>query len=262
MEENIDNNVSVLAMLDNQSSTYKQNVLPDYNHSNGMKSEETETNETGKHNIIWTRNATLLLLNLYESKIHMIDNPKRKSKMWMSMAEELKALNIEVTPDQVRWKINALTKKYKDCIENGQGNLTFKYFNEMHQILGQYNDDNETYRLASGVTQCDRRQSNKNTILSCSPYHKMRTERKAKVELDKQWLDYLKRQEEQKELRDQRYERSLRLRQEELELRKKELEIKESLALKKLQLKEKMQEEILKIEREKCALLRTFLNPQ
>ncbi|XP_013182301.1 PREDICTED: uncharacterized protein LOC106128449 [Papilio xuthus] len=262
MEDNIDSNVTVLAMLDNQSATYKQNVIPEYNHSNGMKSEETDTNETGKHNIIWTRNATLLLLNLYESKIHMIDNPKRKSKMWISMAEELKALNIEVTPDQVRWKINALTKKYKDSIENGQGNLTFKYFNEMHQILGQYNDDNETYRLASGVAQCDRGQSNKNTILSCSPYHKIRTERKAKVELDKQWLDYLKRQEEQKELRDQRYERSLRLKQEELELRKKELEIKESLALKKLQLKEKMQEEILKIEREKCALLRAFLHPQ
>ncbi|XP_013146213.1 PREDICTED: uncharacterized protein LOC106109308 [Papilio polytes] len=255
MEDNIDNSVTVLAMLDNQTSTYKQNIIPDYNHSNGMKSEETETNETSKHNIIWTRNATLLLLNLYETKIHMIDNPKRKSKMWLSMAEELKALNIEVTPDQVRWKINALTKKYKDCIENGQGNLTFKYFNEMHQILGQYHDDNDTYRLSSGVTQ-----NNKSSML-CSPYHKIRTERKAKVELDKQWLDYLKRQEEQKELRDQRYERSLRLRQEELELRKRELEIKESLALKKLQLKEKMQEEVLKIEREKCALLRAFLNP-
>lgn len=31
----------------------------------------------------------------------MIDNPKRKSKMWLSMAEELKALNIEVTDNLV-----------------------------------------------------------------------------------------------------------------------------------------------------------------
>lgn len=164
----------------------------------------------------------------------------------------------------MRWKINALTKKYKDCIENGQGNLAFKYFNEMHQILGRYNDDNGVYRLASGIIQeCDKSQPQKKIIFSGeTPYRKLRAERRAKIELDKQWLEYLKRQEEQKQLREERYERSLRLREEELALRKKELEIKESLTLRKLQLREKKQEEILKIEREKCELLRKFLQEQ
>lgn len=37
-----------------------------------------------------------MLLGLYETKMHMLDNPKKKSKMWSSMAEELKALNVEV----------------------------------------------------------------------------------------------------------------------------------------------------------------------
>lgn len=37
-----------------------------------------------------------MLLNLYETKIHMLDNPKKKSKMWISIAEELKSLNVEV----------------------------------------------------------------------------------------------------------------------------------------------------------------------
>lgn len=37
-----------------------------------------------------------MLLSLYETKMHMLDNPKKKSKMWMSMAEELKSLNVEV----------------------------------------------------------------------------------------------------------------------------------------------------------------------
>ncbi|XP_068629533.1 reticulocyte-binding protein homolog 2a-like [Battus philenor] len=264
MVENIDNNASVLAMLDNQSSTpYKQNmIITDYSQPHAMKSEDTEGNETNKQNVIWTKDATLLLLNLYETKMHLLDNPKKKSKMWISMAEELKSLNIEVTPDQVRWKINALTKKYKDCIESGQGNMAFKYFNEMHQILGRYNDDNEIYKLASGVSHdCEKVKVKKNIIFSNStPHRKLRAERRAKVELDKQWLEYLKRQEDQKQIRDQRYERSLRLKEEELALRKKELEMKESFALKKLQLREKKQEEILMIEREKCALLRKFLN--
>lgn len=173
----------------------------------------------------------------------------------------------QVTPDQVRWKINALTKKYKDCVDNGQGTIAFKYFNEMHQILGRYNEDSGTYRLASGVIQNqeidkDNSANRKIPYKNCTPFRKLRAERRAKVELDKQWIDYIKRQEEQKQVRDERYERSLRLREEELQLKKKELEIKQSIALRKLQLKEKRQEEILKIEREKCALLRKLLNEQ
>ncbi|CAB3251808.1 unnamed protein product [Arctia plantaginis] len=234
MDENIDNNVAVLAMLDNQSTTYKPNLpITNYNHSHTMTREESEVNETNKQNVIWTKNATLMLLSLYETKMHMLDNPKKKSKMWISMAEELKALNVEVTPDQVRWKINALTKKYKDCIDSGQGAMAFKFFNEMHQILGQYTDNSGSYRLASGVMH-------------------------GQDELDKD----KKGQEEQKHIRDERYERNLRLREEELQLRKKELEIKQTLALKKLQLKEKKQEEMLKIEQEKCALLRKLLGIQ
>lgn len=173
----------------------------------------------------------------------------------------------QVTPDQVRWKINALTKKYKDCVDNGQETIAFKYFNEMHQILGRYNEDSGTYRLASGVIQNqeidkDNSANRKIPYKNSTPFRKLRAERRAKVELDKQWIDYIKRQEEQKQVRDERYERSLRLREEELQLKKKELEIKQSIALRKLQLKEKRQEEILKIEREKCALLRKLLNEQ
>lgn len=37
-----------------------------------------------------------MLLSLYETKMHMLDNPKKKSKMWLSIAEELKSLNVEV----------------------------------------------------------------------------------------------------------------------------------------------------------------------
>lgn len=268
MDENIDSNVAVLAILDNQSAAYKPTMaMATYNHSHTITQEETDVNETNKQNVIWTKNATLMLLSLYETKMHMLDNPKKKSKMWLSIAEELKSLNVEVTADQVRWKINALTKKYKDCIDNGQGAMSFKYFNEMHQILGRYSDNTGTYRLASGVIQgsddLDKDKNKRNMSLKGStPFRRLRAERRAKIELDKQWLDYLRKQEDQKQLRDERYERNLRLRQEELQLRKKELEIKQSLALKKLQLKEQKQEEMLKIEREKCALLRKLVADQ
>lgn len=173
-----------------------------------------------------------------------------------------------MTPDQVRWKINALTKKYRDCIDNGNGLMTFKYFNEMHQILGRCTEDNASYRLASGLIQGQ--ESNKThsflnkklSFKNSTPFRKLRTERRTKIELDKQWIEYIKRQEEQRQIRDERYERSIRLREEELQLKKKEVEIKQSIALRKLQLKEKKLDEILKIEHEKCALLRKFLTNQ
>lgn len=137
----------------------------------------------------------------------------------------------------------------------------------MHQILGRHNEDIGSYRLASGVAQgpehLNKERCLKNISVKTSvPYRRLRAERRAKIELDKQWLDYIQRQDEQRSIRDDRFERSLRLREEELQLRKKELEIKHSLALKKLQLKERKQEEMLKIEREKCALLRKLLANQ
>lgn len=122
----------------------------------------------------------------------------------------------------------------------------------MHQILGRYSDDTGTYRLASGV-QRDAGVVTSKTVKA--PFRKLRAERRAKVELDKQWMEYLKKQDEQKQIRDERLERSLILREEKLQLRKKELEFKQSLALKKLQLKQQKHEELLKIEREKCELL-------
>lgn len=156
-----------------------------------------------------------------------------------------------------------MTKKYKDCVDGGQGPESFTYFNEMHQILGRYNDNGETYRLASGITQQDGSmyKSKKNMPLK-TPYRKLREERRAKIELDKKWIEYLKKQEEQNIIRDQRRERNLKLKEEELQLRKKELELKHTLTLKKLLLKERKQEELLKIEKEKCALLRKLLVEQ
>ncbi|RVE54818.1 hypothetical protein evm_000585 [Chilo suppressalis] len=283
MNENINSNVSVLSVLDNQCSTSSvfkpdinmesyRNPNPPHNISHPHSQEqvvahqEADNPDSNKQSILWTKNSTVTLLSFYEIKMGMCDNPKKKSKMWVSIAEELKGVGIEVTADQVRWKINALTKKYKDCIDNGQEELGFKYFNEMHQILGQNNETGGSYRLSSGMQTQDSSEKEQKKRLGMTqnntPFRRLRAERRAKIELDKLWFDYIQKQDALKHLRDERYERSLRLREEELQLKKKELEIKQSLALKKLQLKERKHEEIIKIEREKCLLLRKLLENQ
>lgn len=63
-----------------------------------------------------------MLLSLYETKIHMLENPKKKSKMWTTIAEELKSLNIEVS---------SLTASIYYWMENAQitfGYVSFNYF--------------------------------------------------------------------------------------------------------------------------------------
>ena len=38
---------------------------------------------------LWTRNAILALLALYEAKINMLDNPKKRGKIWQEIANDL-----------------------------------------------------------------------------------------------------------------------------------------------------------------------------
>lgn len=47
----------------------------------------------------------------------------------------------QMSMDQVRWKINALIKKYKECVDNnsksGRSLMTFKCFTQMDEIFGR-----------------------------------------------------------------------------------------------------------------------------
>lgn len=186
-----------------------------------------------------------------------------------------------MSPDQVRWKINALAKKYKQCVDSGQ-HEKFKYFKEMDNIYAQYNVDCDSFTLQNAETlQKRKRRSQLNTsgtesgIKSNSESKAMIELRKlrlanriesdrsqSKINLEKQWLDYLKRQEEQQKWRDDIFERTLKLREEELELKRKELEMKESIELRKIEVREREQEEMLQIEREKCEMLKKIFTKQ
>lgn len=60
-----------------------------------------------------------------------------------------------MTSDQVRWKMNALLKKYKKVIDNfsksGRGNIEFEWFQPM-DIFGKNKDtSNQNYTVSSKV---------------------------------------------------------------------------------------------------------------
>lgn len=265
----------------------------------------------------WTNKATSILLKSYEEKLEMLETPKKKTRIWIAIADSLKEHNIDVslityhyykcmvikfffqnvllckclvkfwvifqvTPDQVRWKINALAKKYKQCLDNGQHNK-FKYFSTMDNIYAQYNVDCDSYNLHNpdltdykkNIRKCQTDYHSDNVTYSLKSAQESRvltelrkrrlarrieSERsQSKMNLERQWLEYLKRQELQTKWRDDVFENHLKLKKEELELRKKELEIKEALELQKLEMQDKDQEEMLQIEKEKCKLLKMIV---
>ncbi|KAF9822267.1 hypothetical protein SFRURICE_017542 [Spodoptera frugiperda] len=223
---------------------------------------------------VWTLNATTTLLKLYENKLEMLETPKKKTRIWIAISQSLSEYGIEMTPDQVRWKINALAKKYKQCVDNGQHDK-FKYFKIMNDIYSQYHVDCDSYALTellhkkkdnrmSGNDQNSKMTQESKAVIEMRKIrlaNRIESDRfQGKIQLEKQWLEYLQRQEEQKQWRDEIYDRNLKLREEELELRRRELEIKETLELKKIELKEKEYRETLQIEREKCELLKEMFS--
>lgn len=174
-----------------------------------------------------------------------------------------------MTSDQVKWKIYALTKRYKQCLETGL-HMKFKYFKEMDNIYAQYNVDCDINIGEFMHKRKDFKQPYCKDTLKSSTESKamielrkirlasrMESERtQSKINLEKQWLEYLGRQEQNKIMQDDLFERDLKLKEENLELCRQEIEMKESIELRKLELKEKKDEELLMIEREKCEMLK------
>ncbi|XP_075970073.1 uncharacterized protein LOC142972669 [Anticarsia gemmatalis] len=250
-------------------------ICENTSHENDLNTEAKTNDCSEKHCAVWNARATSTLLKLYENKLEMIETPKKKTRIWIAISESLRDYNIDMTPDQIRWKINALTKKFKQCLNSGH-HENFKYFKAMENIYSQYNIDSDS----NTVTELLQKKKDVHRMNMLAHDFKFRHETKAmiemrkirlanriecdrsqgKIQLEKQWLEYLKKQEEQKQLRDEICERNLKLREEELELRKRELEIKETLEYKKIQLMEKEIDDMLQFEREKCRLINNILS--
>lgn len=45
---------------------------------------------------VWTDKAIMALLSLYEANVHMLDHPKKKTKIWTAVSDGLKDFEIEV----------------------------------------------------------------------------------------------------------------------------------------------------------------------
>lgn len=176
--------------------------------------------------------------------------------------------------DQVRWRMNYLMKKYKECVDNnlksGRGTMTFEYFKKMEEIVGQKKDATVTYTLSSGLplqtskninieTEKERLKNQKteksNCALAntskninkeqnkCTELLRRTRSTKTKNEFETWFLEYMQKEEKRREERDvsilKTKKEALKLKQSYLQMREKELEMKKSLAGNKIKSKER-----------------------
>lgn len=82
-----------------------------------------------------------------------------------------------MTSDQVRWRINYLMKKYKECIDNnlksGRGTVSFEFFDEMENIFGYKKASVATYTMSSNLPS----KKNSNTTMEIQSH----TSKKPKI---------------------------------------------------------------------------------
>ncbi|XP_036142868.1 uncharacterized protein LOC118645592 isoform X1 [Monomorium pharaonis] len=65
----------------------------DYEKTNTIESSEQST----KQSAVWTDKAIMALLSLYEANVHMLDHPKKKTKIWTAVSDGLKDFEIEMS---------------------------------------------------------------------------------------------------------------------------------------------------------------------
>ncbi|XP_071652890.1 uncharacterized protein [Temnothorax longispinosus] len=172
---------------------------------------------------------------------------------------------IEVTDQQVRWKINALMKRYKEVVDNnmksGRGTIEFEWFQVMDDFLGKKGNVTAAgYTVSSKVglekvapstsqpmtKNLESRKMSKQsamdnlaTIESSSNSHNTEKKKtltthstgsniaKTKIELEKQWLKHLQLKEEYDKNKQEKNKDLIKSKKEALKLKRKHLALKE-----------------------------------
>ncbi|XP_066584780.1 uncharacterized protein [Prorops nasuta] len=107
--------------------------------------------ENCKKSANWTDSAILALIALYEAKTEI--GKRKSSAVWKDISMELKILGHFMEADQVRWKMNALIKCYKEVEDNnnksGRGRKDFRWYEQMKNLFGHREIINCSHTITS-----------------------------------------------------------------------------------------------------------------
>ncbi|KAL6254781.1 hypothetical protein P5V15_014111 [Pogonomyrmex californicus] len=155
--------------------------------------------------------------------IDMLDYPKKKIKLCMYNNV---FFIFHMSMDQVRWKINALIKKYKECTDNnsksGRSLMTFEWFDQLERFYDNKKCCCKTYCVIKIYThqfhvkiyltsKSSTSLANLSSILNTKNNRKRSLHGSGsnlaskKVALENQWLAYLKTKDERDKINDEKH---------------------------------------------------------
>ncbi|KAH0568003.1 trihelix transcription factor GT-3b-like isoform X1 [Cotesia glomerata] len=127
------------------------------------------TGSIKKSSAMWTKDATLSLLSLYEANVEKLDHANKKTKLWNTISLGLKSIDLQYSSDQVKWKMNALLSKYKSCFDNnsrsGRDYQTFDYYDVIDEIMQK----NTKFTATSSVRSSNPLKSKNTPVTNLSP---------------------------------------------------------------------------------------------
>jgi hypothetical protein len=115
------------------------------------KDEKGNDSNTGTS---WTRNATLLLIDLYKKyKDQILSGKIRKKVVWERIGKQMREEGYSFNSDQVAGRWKSLLRAYKNVKDHnkksGNGKKTYEYENELNDILGNDPVINPSFTLSS-----------------------------------------------------------------------------------------------------------------
>ncbi|XP_056013267.1 uncharacterized protein LOC125672779 isoform X1 [Ostrea edulis] len=105
----------------------------------------------------WTRNATLLLIDLYKKyKDQILSGKIRKKVVWERITNQMRKEGYSFHSEQVAGRWKSLLRAYKNVKDYnkkfGSGKKTYEYENELDDILGNDPIINPTFTLSSDTS--------------------------------------------------------------------------------------------------------------
>ncbi|XP_066600767.1 uncharacterized protein [Prorops nasuta] len=219
-------NETYAASLLKNAQDYAENLKNNYSLSLTTTEEEDiddpsvdnsriEEKNDGKNFHIWSREETLLLLELYERKIKDFSSNKITSKKtWMIISEELRKKGYTVTWDKCKIKFDALKRTYKSVTDHnkksGNNRRTWEYYDNMHKIFSD-KPWVKPITTASSIVSNEEAQNRTDKSLHKENIEPASKKRKVKDVVDNHMQKWLEQKKERVEAAERRHEEKMRL---------------------------------------------------
>ncbi|KAH7960303.1 hypothetical protein HPB49_018538 [Dermacentor silvarum] len=116
---------------------------------------ESEEGCLSKERPTWSDEKTRALINIWETSLPYLRGAKRNLNVYMTIAERLRAVGIRKNTKEVKQKIQNMGNKYRTGTKTGAGGIPWKFYWDLHRLLGSLPANDSSLMEESGCSAID-----------------------------------------------------------------------------------------------------------